>query len=94
MAEDGRLTKDITYDYETPVSEYEVIYHGDGYTEMNRRNRELSSENRPGIDIAREAGDKGGDAEGKFEEQGAKDEAVAHDSAWLKKLRETSEVSP
>ena len=41
-AEDGRLTKDITYDYDNPVSEYLVIYHGDGYTEMNRRNGELS----------------------------------------------------
>ena len=41
-AEDGRLTKDITYNYDAPVSEYLVIYHGDGYTEMNRRNGELS----------------------------------------------------
>ena len=39
-AEDGRLTKDITYNYDAPVSEYLVIYHGDGYTEMNRRNGE------------------------------------------------------
>ena len=35
--EDGRLTKDITYDYDTPISEYLLIYHGDGYIEMNRR---------------------------------------------------------
>ena len=41
-AEDGRLTKDIKYSYDIPVSEYLVIYHGDGYTEMNRRNGQLS----------------------------------------------------
>ncbi|MBA64803.1 MAG: hypothetical protein CMG55_03275 [Candidatus Marinimicrobia bacterium] len=40
--EDGRLTKDIQYDYDTPVSEYLVNYYGDGYIEINRRNGKLS----------------------------------------------------
>ena len=40
--EDGRLTKDIAYENGIPVSEYLVIYHGDGYTEMNKRNGKLS----------------------------------------------------
>ncbi len=41
-SEDGRLTKDITYDYDIPISEYLVDYYGSGYTEINRRNGELS----------------------------------------------------
>ena len=41
-SEDGRLLKDIQYDYDIPVSEYLVNYHGDGYTEINRRNGKLS----------------------------------------------------
>ena len=40
--EDGRLTKDIEYDTGKPVSEYLVEYQGEGYTEINRRNGELS----------------------------------------------------
>ena len=39
---DGRLTKDIEYDNGKAISEYLVEYSGDGYTEINRRNGELS----------------------------------------------------
>ena len=38
----GRLTKDIEYDNGIPLSEYLVTYDGEGYTEINRRNGELS----------------------------------------------------
>ena len=39
---DGLLTKDIEYDNGAPISEYLVEYHGNGYTEINKRNGELS----------------------------------------------------
>ncbi len=39
---DGRLTKDIEYDMGNPISEYIVEYKGESYTEINRRNGELS----------------------------------------------------
>ena len=39
---DGRLRKDIEYNEGSPISEYIVEYSGEGYTEINRRNGELS----------------------------------------------------
>ena len=39
---DGRLHKDINFDNGIPITEYLVDYQGDGYTEINRRNGELS----------------------------------------------------
>ena len=39
---DGRLTKDIEYVMGSPLSEYIVEYEGESYTEINRRNGELS----------------------------------------------------
>lgn len=38
----GRLTKDIEYNKGVSVSEYLVEYEGESYTEINRRNGELS----------------------------------------------------
>ena len=40
--QDGRLRKDIEFNKGVPVSEYIVEYDGQGYTETNRRNGELS----------------------------------------------------
>ena len=39
---DGRLRKDIEYNKGLPISEYIVEYDGEGYTEINFRNGELS----------------------------------------------------
>jgi len=40
--QDGRLIKDIDYDNGNRISEYLVEYKGDGYTEINKRNGDLS----------------------------------------------------